>query len=78
MMPSWLSAEPPRNNLKSKGDNELKTCRACQTQVQEGMYAWQNMFFRLMGRRTYDIERNQTRCSDHDGTVSVNLQRHRM
>ena len=38
-----------------KGDNELKTCLACQTQVQEGMYVASIPFFPT-DKRTYDIE----------------------
>lgn len=38
-----------------KGENELKTCLACQTQVQEGMYVSSIPFF-PMDKRTYDIE----------------------
>ena len=37
-----------------KGCNELKTCLACQTQVQEGMYIAQIPFFPT-DKRTYDI-----------------------
>ena len=37
-----------------KGDNELKTCLACQTQVQEGMYVASIPFFPT-DKRTYDI-----------------------
>ena len=38
-----------------KGQNELKTCLACQTQVQEGMYVASIPFFPT-DKRTYDIE----------------------
>ena len=38
-----------------KGKNELKTCLACQTQVQEGMYVASIPFFPT-DKRTYDIE----------------------
>jgi len=38
-----------------KGENELKTCLACQTQVQEGMYVASIPFFPT-DKRTYDIE----------------------
>ena len=37
-----------------KGSNELKTCLACQTQVQEGMYVASIPFFPT-DKRTYDI-----------------------
>ena len=37
-----------------KGQNELKTCLACQTQVQEGMYVASIPFFPT-DKRTYDI-----------------------
>ena len=37
-----------------KGVNELKTCLACQTQVQEGMYVASIPFFPT-DKRTYDI-----------------------
>ena len=37
-----------------KGDNELKTCLACQTQVQEGMYVASIPFFPT-DKRLYDI-----------------------
>ena len=38
-----------------KGKNELKTCLACQTQVQEGMYVASIPFFPT-DKRTYTIE----------------------
>ena len=38
-----------------KGENELKTCLACQTQVQEGMYVASIPFFPT-DKRTYNIE----------------------
>ena len=38
-----------------KGQNELKTCLACQTQVEEGMYVASIPFFPT-DKRTYDIE----------------------
>ena len=38
-----------------KGKNELKTCLACQTQVEEGMYVATVPFFPT-DKRTYDIE----------------------
>ena len=38
-----------------KGDRELKTCLACQTQVQEGMYVASIPFFPT-DKRTYNIE----------------------
>lgn len=38
-----------------KGDNTLKTCLACQTQVVDGMYVAMLPFFPL-DKRTYDIE----------------------
>ena len=38
-----------------KGDNELKTCLACQTQVQEGMYVASIPFFPT-DKRLYNIE----------------------
>ena len=38
-----------------KGKNELKTCLACQTQVQEGMYIASIPFFPT-DKRTYDID----------------------
>ena len=38
-----------------KGKNELKTCLACQTQVEEGMYVASIPFFPT-DKRTYDIE----------------------
>ena len=37
-----------------KGDNELKTCLACQTQVQEGMYVASIPFFPT-DKRLYNI-----------------------
>ena len=41
-----------------KGDNELKTCLACQTQVQEGMYVASIPFFPT-DKRLYNIEDHQ-------------------
>lgn len=41
-----------------KGKNELKTCLACQTQVEEGMYVASIPFFPT-DKRTYDIEKLQ-------------------
>ena len=38
-----------------KGKNELKTCLACQTQVEEGMYVASIPFFPT-DKRTYEIE----------------------
>ena len=38
-----------------KGKNELKTCLACQTQVQEGMYVASIPFFPT-DKRTYTLE----------------------
>ena len=38
-----------------KGQNELKTCLACQTQVQEGMVIATMPFFPLI-KQVYDIE----------------------
>ena len=38
-----------------KGQNELKTCLACQTQVQEGMYVASIPFFPT-DKRLYNIE----------------------
>ena len=38
-----------------KGKNELKTCLACQTQVQEGMYVASIPFFPT-DKRTYNLE----------------------
>ncbi|MDO4298607.1 MAG: 4Fe-4S dicluster domain-containing protein [Lachnospiraceae bacterium] len=38
-----------------KGKNELKTCLACQTQVQEGMYVASLPYFPT-DKRTYDIQ----------------------
>ena len=38
-----------------KGSNELKTCLACQTQVQEGMYVATLPFFPT-DKRNYNIE----------------------
>ena len=38
-----------------KGDNELKTCLACQTQVQDNMYVATLPFFPLV-KKTFDIE----------------------
>ena len=38
-----------------KGKNELKTCLACQTQVEEGMYVASIPFFPT-DKRTYDIQ----------------------
>ena len=45
-----------------KGDNELKTCLACQTQVQEGMYVASIPFFptireRMILKRSVQISR---------------------
>ena len=58
-----------------KGQNELKTCLACQTQVQEGMYVASIPFFPTENLRH---RRDQTDRADHDGTVSGNLQLYRM
>ena len=44
-----------------KGKNELKTCLACQTQVEDGMYIASLPFY-------------QRRAESHDGSVSGNLQ----
>ena len=41
-----------------KGDNELKTCLACQTQVQEGMYVASIPFFPT-DKRLYNMEELQ-------------------
>ena len=49
-----------------KGQNELKTCLACQTQVQEGMYVASIPFFPT-DKRLYN-----------DGALSGDLQLHRM
>ena len=38
-----------------KGKNELKTCLACQTQVEDGMYIASLPFYPI-DKRTYDIE----------------------
>ena len=39
-----------------KGDRELKTCLACQTKVEEGMYVATLPFFPLV-KQVYDIEK---------------------
>ena len=39
-----------------KGQQELKTCLACQTQVEEGMYVATLPFFPLV-KQVYDIEK---------------------
>ncbi len=44
-----------RNNLQNQRENELKTCLACQTQVQEGMYVASIPFFPT-DKRLYNIE----------------------
>ena len=59
-----------------KGQNELKTCLACQTQVQEGMYVASIPFFDRQENLRH--RRDQTDRADHDGTVSGNLQLYRM
>lgn len=56
-----------------KGKNELKTCLACQTQVEDGMYIASLPFYPI-DKRTYDIRRDQRRAESHDGSVSGNLQ----
>ena len=43
-----------------KGQNELKTCLACQTQVQEGMYVASIPFFPT-DKRTYNINEIQAK-----------------
>ena len=45
-----------------KGDNELKTCLACQTQVQEGMYVASIPFFPT-DKRLYNIEDLKPLCA---------------
>ena len=50
-----VSVEPVRQSTGSRGKNELKTCLACQTQVEEGMYVATVPFFPT-DKRTYDIE----------------------
>lgn len=48
-------AEHAATIYRIKGKNELKTCLACQTQVQEGMYVASIPFFPT-DKRLYDIE----------------------
>lgn len=54
-----------------KGKNELKTCLACQTQVQEGMYVASIPFFPT-DKRLYDIEELRPNQQIMDGAVSGN------
>ena len=44
-----------RPSTESKEKNELKTCLACQTQVEDGMYIASLPFYPI-DKRTYDIE----------------------
>ncbi len=60
-----------------KGENELKTCLACQTQVQEGMYVASIPFFPT-DKRTLRYRRDETEPAGYDGTLSGNLQLYRM
>lgn len=56
-----------------KGKNELKTCLACQTQVQEGMYVASIPFFPT-DKRDLQPGGDQTQRADHDGALSGDLQ----
>ncbi len=49
------SAAPAQPSTESKATDELKTCLACQTQVQEGMYVASIPFFPT-DKRLYNIE----------------------
>lgn len=60
-----------------KGENELKTCLACQTQVQEGMYVASIPFFPT-DKRLLQHRRPETESAGNDGTLSGNLQLYRM
>ena len=55
-----------------KGKNELKTCLACQTQVEDGMYIASLPFYPI--DKSIRYRRDQRRAESHDGSVSGNLQ----
>ena len=55
-----------------KGKNELKTCLACQTQVEEGMYVLPDRQENIRYRR------DPSGAESDDGSVSGDLQLHRM
>ena len=59
------------------GKQELKTCLACQTQVEEGMFVATLPFFPLV-KQVYDIEKNQAHAADYDAAVSRNLRLYRL
>ena len=60
-----------------KGENELKTCLACQTQVQEGMYV---ASIPVLPDRQENLQyrRSETQPAGDDGTLSGDLQLHRL
>ena len=60
-----------------KGENELKTCLACQTQVQEGMYV---ASIPVLPHRQENLQyrRSETQPAGDDGTLSGDLQLHRL
>lgn len=60
-----------------KGKNELKTCLACQTQVEEGMYIATIPFYPT-DKRTYDINDIKPTEPDYDGALPGNLFLHRL
>lgn len=60
-----------------KGDNELKTCLACQTQVQEGMYVASIPFFPYR-QETLQHQRPSAKPAGHDGALPGNLQLYRL
>ena len=60
------------DHLQNQRKNELKTCLACQTQVEDGMYIASLPFYPI-DKRTYDIEEISAEQS-RDGSVSGNLQ----
>ena len=55
-----------------KGDRELKTCLACQTKVEEGMYVATLPFFPLV-KQVYDIEKIRPDGADYDAALSGDL-----
>ena len=56
-----------------KGKNELKTCLACQTQVEDG-YVYRKPSVLSDRQENIRYRRDQRRAESHDGSVSGNLQ----
>ena len=60
-----------------KGDRELKTCLACQTQVEDNMYVATLPFFPLI-KQVYDIEKVKPRAGRDDAALPGDLRLHRL